>query len=83
MAVTQRVTDRIRPQKQDEEGMISDRKYGDGDEDPDREKLAKEMIPQLEKEKQKAIKTQKSLEENKSSVKSPDEPNKEGRTTFV
>ena len=81
MAVTQRVTDRIRP-KQDEEGLTFDRKYGDGDEDLDREKLAKEVMPQLEKEKQKAIKTQKSLEENKSQAKSQEEPKKEGRKTF-
>ncbi len=78
MAVTQRVTDRIRS-KQDEEGVIVDRKYGDGDEDPDREKLAREVMPQLEKEKQKAIKTQKSLEENKSQEKSQEQPKKKGK----
>lgn len=82
MAVTQKVTDRIRP-KQDEEGLISDRKYGDLDEDPDREKLAKEMMPHLEKEKQKAVKTQKSLEEKKSKEKSQDEPKKEGNKTYL
>ena len=78
MAVTQRVTDRMRS-KQDEEGVIVDRKYGDGDEDPDREKLAREVMPQLEKEKQKAIKTQKSLEENKSQEKLQEQPKKEGK----
>lgn len=73
-AVTQKVGEAIRS-KQDEDAFITDRKYADGDEDLDREKLAKEVMPQIEKEKQKVIKAQSPVDNER---KSMCDPQKEG-----
>ena len=84
VAVTQRVSERLRP-KSDEEVLGSDRKYGDGDEDPDREKLAQEVMSQLEKEKQIVLRKQSSLEDKNSQHKNQEETKKEGdnNVTFL
>ena len=57
----------LHTQKSEEESKAErdeDRKYGDGDLDPDREKLAKEVNAQLELEKQNFLSSKKPEEES-------------------